>query len=924
MVNYSKIFSIIHIWQDTKEFKMNLRTKLYVGFGSMLLILLLIGVNVIFTLSEQRGHLNDIVKKNYEKVKLSNDIKYNTQKNSQQLREILLLEESDGERVDKIQARQSDIRIQIATLISEMNVDDEKASELIHKVEYLNDTYNQSIVSLIQLIGNGDYQSGKDLILSDTQKLSTELLVSVEELTNHQENKMYESLQQSEETYRFSIITFTILLLISILIAIIISVSVIKSISKSINRVRDVIMKIPTHFYEKMPRINVNTKDELGDIAIAYNQIANSIEKLSGQEQYLTNSLKEDNWVKTSLNEVTTGTQGVLNIDKYTELTIAHVSRLVKAQYAMIYIREEDHLHQVASYAANQTRSHKATFKVGHGLVGQVAIDKKPMNLTSVPEEYITIESGFGKATPSSLSIYPIFDENEVVGVLELAKFEVFSDSELKFLEQVCLFIGLSLGQILDHMKIEELLNESQTLTEELQTQSEELQQQQEELKTINEKLHQQNNKYIKKTKELEKTKLDLEERNHGIKVASKYKSQFLANMSHELRTPLNSMLVLAQMLSENPKHNLTEKQVSYADTIYSSGQDLLNLINDILDLSKIESGKVSIYPEEVIISDIKEYITNQFTPLSLKKNIQFTVTVSDNAPSIVYTDDQRMKQVLKNLLSNAFKFTSKGNVEFTIKEGTGTENSKLLFIIKDTGIGISSDKQARIFDEFYQADGTTTRKYGGTGLGLSISHNLSKLLGGYLEFESVEGKGSVFSFHIPDFPLDSQLPDDVLKEVSATTLKEKPNENQLEEPEIELVTEQENDKEGKNPLNSKTVLIVDDDMRNIFALTTALEIQGMNVLFAENGQEATDLLKDENEIDVVLMDIMMPVMDGYEAIKQIRQNKKLKDLPIIALTAKAMKQDKDKCIQAGASDYLSKPVDIKRLISVLKVWVCE
>ena len=420
-------------------------------------------------------------------------------------------------------------------------------------------------------------------------------------------------------------------------------------------------------------------------------------------------------------------------------------------------------------------------------------------------ENYITIESGTGKATPTSVAIYPIFDDKEVIAVLELAKFEEFTATELQLLEQISQFIGTSLSEILNHMKIEELLTESQALTEELQTQSEELQQQQEELKKINEKLHEQNSQYVEKTEELEKIKLDLEERNRGIRLASQYKTEFLANMSHELRTPLNSMLVLAQMLAENCDHNLTEKQISYANTIYSSGQDLLFLITDILDLSKIESGKLSIYPEEVFVSDLKEFVIDQFTPISLKKGIHFSVKISDAAPTIIYTDEQRIKQILKNLLSNAFKFTDKGEVTLMIVEDKGESDSKVKFIVKDTGIGINAAKLEYIFDEFYQADGTTTRKYGGTGLGLPISQNLSRLLGGTINAESIEGEGSIFTLHLPDYTIGSL---DELNEVSATLLKKvEPTSQEKSEPTVleeDTLFKTNNQETGIDHLKSK------------------------------------------------------------------------------------------------------------------------
>ncbi|MCD8511205.1 MAG: ATP-binding protein [Bacillus sp. (in: Bacteria)] len=385
--------------------------------------------------------------------------------------------------------------------------------------------------------------------------------------------------------------------------------------------------------------------------------------------------------------------------------------------------------------------------------------------------------------------------------------------------------------------------------------------------------------------------------------------------MSHELRTPLNSILILSQLLYENSKGNLSEEQREHAGTIYTSGKDLLELINDILDLSKIESGKMDIYKEEVVLEDLKTFVESQFTPIANQKGLDFQIKVDSTLTPVIYTDEQRLKQILKNLLSNAFKFTNEGSVTISIEERMRGA-AEMIFSVADTGIGISEEQQNTIFEAFYQGDGTTTRNYGGTGLGLSITRELAELLNGEISLESKEGEGSIFRFILP---LNNTV--HLLSEGEVAVTKE----DTTEQPEPVQLFEDNGKKdvmEMTGQLQGKEVLIVDDDMRNVFALTSALEKHKMKVHFAENGKESIQRLLEFPTIDIVLMDIMMPVMDGYEAMEEIRKIDSLKDLPIIALTAKAMKTDREKCLAAGASDYISKPVEMNQLVSLMKVWM--
>ncbi len=827
--------------------------------------------------------------------------------------------------------------------------------------------------------------------------------------------------------------------------------------------------------------------------------------------------------------------------------------------------------------------------------------------MTNVPEDYIKISSGLGKANPINLVILPVLFEKEIKAVIELASFDTFSETHLDFLSQLTESIGIVLNTIEANSRTEELLEQSQSLADELRRTNEELQDKAQLMVKQKEEVEAKN-------KEVEEARKSLEEKAEQLQLTSKYKSEFLANMSHELRTPLNSLLILAQQLYENHEGNLSEKQIHYAKTIHSCGDDLIQLINDILDLSKIESGYISTDFVNLKFSAVTAFVETTFKHVSENKNLRFSIHLDETLPASLETDAQRLNQILKNLLSNAFKFTEKGEVRLRIYKANhnwkqshpGLENAKrvVAFEIMDTGIGISKDKQNIIFEAFQQAEGSTSRKYGGTGLGLSISRGLADLLGGTIELDSEVGEGSIFTLFLPidynaaisnpeekigkneskyrlEIPGNSLnqsshaqkvpeskslgvlneiineigddrnnivesdkvvllIEDDIrfgkimmeqaheknLKVMVATNFEEVfeltnkhtpcavtldvklPNasgwrildlfkndinlrhipihlisgeENRLlamhrgaksfhlkplksealkvlfsdidefsnretrnllivEDNEfdasqmakilqngdlidieiagtgkraldlikkniydciivdyilpdltgMELITEistimkeqmtpvliysakdfsaRENSKlkqyankiilKGVNSLDllleetimvlhldhnrlmpekrklieglrsktdvltNKSVLVVDDDVRNLFALTTAFERYSINTITAESGTEAMNILSGNNEIDMVLMDIMMPEMDGYETTQKIRREHQNSSLPIIAVTAKAMKGDREKCIEAGASDYITKPLKIDQLMSLMRVWL--
>ncbi|MDT8859218.1 ATP-binding protein [Alkalihalobacillus sp. MEB130] len=907
---------------------MKLITKLTMGLGSILVIIIILSVTVFYSLTQQNEYMRGIVTEDHQRVMLAESFKNEVSIIARESRELLLLEQGDpliNETISNINEAQEN-QLYILDILQQMSTFGEGFETSTSSMQHLSTAYNDMIQTVVSLVISEDYNEARNFLLKENQDLRRNMITEVDLFVEEEQASMLERLSRSEEAYESAIRYLVILTIVALVIIVVITYSLIKGINSSINSVRKVITSVNEHSIEELPRIEVTTRDEIADIAIAYNAMAESLEKISSQEKQFANSLKEENWIKSRYAEIAMKFQGINELHEFGKVLLTNVSQFVGATYGAIYIKEEGNtLSKFASYAGIDNEVGIDKFHLGQGLVGQCAADKKRMILDHLPKGYISTRSGLGEAAPTSLILLPIEFEGEILGVIELAKFEPFSDAEIRILEQLSQSSGSSIERILDHMKIEELLAESQTQSEELQTQSEELQQQQEELRLINEQLHEQFKQSDEKKQELELIKKDLEEKNRNIKLGSRYKSEFLANMSHELRTPLNSMLILSQMLAENSTGNLSEKQVDYASTIYSSGQDLLELINDILDLSKIESGKVDVYPEEVLIGDIKAFVERQFAPISSQKGIDLTILVDRSSPTIVCTDDQRLKQILKNLLSNAFKFTDEGQVELHIKDGKEEDGIKVVFSVIDTGIGISLEKQQSIFDAFYQEDGTITRKYGGTGLGLSISRELSELLGGYIEVESTEGKGSTFTLHLPDYQGEPHVHQTVLPEVASALDQDVPLDESKVEPDIVEISHSyktADQERTEEKLQNKTVLIVDDDMRNVFSLTAALEMQNMTVLFAENGIEALETLQDQPNIDIVLMDIMMPEMNGYEAMEEIRKNKEWADLPILALTAKAMKNDREKCIRAGASDYISKPVNMEQLLSLMKVWL--
>ncbi|WP_405602756.1 HAMP domain-containing protein [Streptomyces sp. NBC_01410] len=746
--------------------------------------------------------------------------------------------------------------------------------------------------------------------------------------------------------------------------------------------------------------------DAAGEIQVLQDNINTMIANL--RDTTLAN--EEQDWLKGNLARISGLMQGRRDLHDVASLIMSELTPVVSAQHGAFFLAMPTgggadvpgggelsyELCMRGSYGYSAGLM-PTSFRPGETLIGTAAEEKRTIQV-NVPPGYLKISSGLGEASPAYVIVLPVLFEGKVLGVIELASFQPFTQIQRDFLNQIAEMIATSVNTISVNTKTEVLLKQSQELTEQLRERSAELENRQKALQASNaeleekaELLAQQNRDIEVKNTEIEEARQVLEERAEQLAVSMRYKSEFLANMSHELRTPLNSLLILAKLLADNAEGNLSPKQVEFAETIHGAGSDLLQLINDILDLSKVEAGKMDVSPTRIALVQLVDYVEATFRPLTAEKGLDFSVRVSPELPATLHTDEQRLLQVLRNLLSNAVKFTDSGAVELVIRPASAdvpqsireqlleagslrdADGDLIAFSVTDTGIGIAAGKMRVIFEAFKQADGTTSRKYGGTGLGLSISREIARLLGGEIHAASEPGRGSTFTLYLPlhpselppqgypqlapgaadplrggaddggeDFiPQGHQEPTGPLDAHAGPAALFRRRRNALGSVEQRHAlpgrqgaapgSEQWGGANGSQEasetrrtfvFDSEKVLIVDDDIRNVFALTSVLEQHGLSVLYAENGREGIEVLEQHDDVTVVLMDIMMPEMDGYATTTAIRRMPQFAGLPIIALTAKAMKGDREKAIESGASDYVTKPVDPDHLLSVMEQWM--
>ncbi len=878
-----------------------------------------------------------------------------------------------------------------------------------------------------------------------------------------------------------------------------------------------------------------------GEVAELKDNINAMVRSLREAEQ----ASQDQDWLKTNLASIGSMLQGHRDLEVVAELIMEELAPLLGAQHGTFFLTEvgngERQLRLIAGYGLRADKDAPIQYRIGQSLIGQVAKGKRPIVVNEIPQGYIRISSGLGDAPPANLAIMPIMFEDQVLGVMELASFSKFTPIQIAFLEQFAETLGISVNALIANSRTDALLEESQRLTAELQTRSSELQARSEELQRSNADLEEkaellaaQKRDIEGKNAEIERAREEIEARARQLGLASQYKSQFLANMSHELRTPLNSLLILARLLAQNPGRNLTAKQVEYANVIHSAGSDLLQLINDILDLSKVEAGRMDVRAERFTLAALIDDLQATFRPLTAEKGLDFEVSVERSAPSELVTDRQRLRQVLGNLLSNAVKFTELGRVTLRVTAAGdgehGGDGAMVVFSVTDTGIGIAPENLAVIFGAFQQGDGTLSRRYSGTGLGLSIASEVSALLGGTIGATSDLGHGSTFTLSVPamlpDIPPPIPLPDTAFSPADSVGRLEEPlsaighlravttqatalttaagtagtagpavvpadpatrpggdhdsrggngtglgstglgstgrggtgdrkvlvfepasgglltllahsaisdlaelsgdarvavatspahgtallaaepfrcvvvdlgmrtalefvgqvrEKHELAEvpvlahapgelggdvrerlaalragyPSLELLPSLDDLREritlhlsaaqpGQVPalagdvsgaaagtpagqagalddhpgLHGKHVLVIDDDVRNVFAISSTLELHGLRVTRAGDGRQGIEALRAAPDTDLILMDVMMPGMDGYTTMTAIRQMPQFGRLPIIAVTARAMPGDREKSIAAGANDYVTKPVDTEELLVAMERWL--
>ncbi|MDR3601914.1 MAG: response regulator [Desulfosporosinus sp.] len=912
---------------------MRLKTKLFLGFTSVLaIIVLLFGVS-IYNLDLSNKNVDKTQQERYQKIKFSNTLQDEINNISRYLRDLVLLDVGSQDFLQTIDSIRTS-RLKVESALDSLNASSisESTKNLLGQIKATNLDYTELQERCITLASSGKKSETIQVINAGAVERG-QIFEYVNDLNNYENKSMDDLLKSSAAADSRALEFFFCSLLLTLLVGVGITLWIIQKVTRDIHKVTSVMNSFSAlQEHDDLPRIDIRSNDEVGEIAASFNEMTQSLEDHARHEKEFIKQIEGQNLLKSGISEITALCQGVQDLKILAHLLITKIPPMVEASYGVFYIREENRNKQcykkLAIYAGSPMEPAWEVFRLGEGLVGQSALENRLIMVDQVPGDYLKIVSGLGTISAKSIVILPVAFENQVVAVLELAFLQPCSSPQQELLRQISKNIGVAINRVEAHMKIGTLLKESQVLTEELQSQSEELQLQQEELKTFNEKLEEQYKHSEKRATELESMKATLEE-------SSKYKTEFLSNMSHELRTPLNSLLILSQTLTENQEGNLTPSQVEYAKTIFSSGNELLTLINDILDLSKVEAGKLTITPTVVKLVEMKNYVERFFFPMAHQKKLDFIVQMGEGLPDTICTDELKLQQILKNLLSNALKFTDIGSVSlrvWRIDDHVVAEDERfmniewvLAFSVTDTGIGIPKDKQNIIFEAFQQANGTNARKYEGTGLGLTISQKMARLLGGFIEIESIEGRGSTFTLYLPGQYVGKEVYGISYAE-AAVALDDSPSLGAGSDWAISTVVQTTSEslrvENGNARLEGKKILVVDDDMRNVFALTTALENQNMQTVFAENGRDCIEVLQKNQDIDLVLMDIIMPEMDGFEALRTIRQIPKYANLPIIALTAKAMKNDRGKCIQAGASDYLSKPVKLEQLFSLIKIWL--
>lgn len=1206
-----------------------IKSKLILGITLILVLMFSTLTYVLNQLSSMNERMTNIVDTAAERIILSSEVMYHVMDVARNEKNIIIEEDLAA----MLQYEQM-IKLSIDSINKKVNSLDQKSVDdgknKIVEFQKFWIQYNKILAEIIKYAKNKDVSTSFKLSTGEAKTSRDAIINILNQTIDINKKQMNNDKSISQEAYNSSMAVIITLVILSLLLTILLTYWIIQTITSRISGISETAKKIASRELEEVTFIE-QTKDELEPVTEALKDILESFREVTfnaneiakgdysiristkSKNDFLGNALntmsqtledttavnEKHNWLTSGQNQLNEKLRGEQTVEQLTKNTILFISEYTKANIGALYLCQNNNtLKLTARFAFSPSESAKEAYSLGEGLPGQAAVGRKLIHLTHLKQENLRVSSSIIDAKPQNVLVVPFFKDEELLGVIELGKIDEFKNVEIEFINNSMQIIGIAISSAISRKHIQDLLEETQRQSEELQVQQEELKQaneeleeqtqnlkqQQEELQVANEELEEQTQSVELKNREMAIAKAEIEKKNKEVEMSSRFKSQFLANMSHELRTPLNSLLILSKDLSENKKGNLDETQIESARIVYKSGRDLLQLINEVLDLSKIEAGRMDLNIEEVPINEFVANINRNFSHIAKEKGLTLVVNEDPLLPEFIKTDQQRLDQIIKNLLSNAIKFTQHGSITVSMRKD---KDKSLAIDVKDTGIGIPPEKQKVIFEAFHQADGSTSRKYGGTGLGLSISRELAKLLGGEIKLSSKANEGSVFTLIIPlnlsgdqnditpkfisttsatrpvtiihkseefiNYPgisddrndiqetdkslliieddlkfagilmklannkgfkvivassgedglllAEKYLPKAIVLDLSlpgidgATVLSElkdnpslrhipvhiisamertldpikagaveylmKPiGKDQLEEaflrmesfinrkmknlliveddqnsrksikvligngdvkcyeaengkaaldiiqnndidcivldlglPDIsgfELIkklqklkgahvppiiiytgkdlSKEENDElqsfaetiiikgvksedrlldetalflhrtANNLPINkkeiitelynneaiflSKKILVVDDDMRNIFALTKVLKEQGMEIVKAENGLKALEALEKHPDVSMILMDVMMPEMDGLEATRRIRAMHHYKDLPILILTAKAMKEDRKKCIDAGASDYISKPIELDRLLSLMKIWI--
>lgn len=803
----------------------------------------------------------------------------------------------------------------LSELIADNPVQLQNLSSIKEDIEYWIHTAGQSVIDMKH---NGQDEEVAAFFRNDAGKLVIDSIRSKSDYFRDNERRLTnERISNLEESNNRLLLTmyflWSLVALLALLITYLISASIINPLKHVIRAINGIALG-----GNRSERIRVRTLDEIYDLGEATNSLLDTVQR--------------EQWSSEQLAAMSVMLQETTDLQLMCRIFMNKLSTILEMQYGAIFITDnEDNYRRAYSYAGAENKEfHSAVDKVkpGEGLVGQCAVDKRIKVLDQLPPDYILVHSGLGRTAPRFAVIAPILFENTTIAVLEVASLTKWQPYHFDLLTELLNTMGVTLNSAITRMEIQKLYHDSQIMNEELQTQSEELQVQSEELQVQTEELQNHTNELLTVNQELENQKsiaenaaVELAKYNEQLELSSRYKSEFLANMSHELRTPLNSMLILSQLLVENRNNTLNEEEMGYASVIHSSGSDLLVMINDILDLSKVEAGKMQVEIDAVNLTELPSMLQGFFGKTADKENLAFSVKLGDDVPDLFYTDEMKLHQILRNLLSNAFKFTEKGYVEVEINRLEAYSDTRyhssdpvISFAIKDSGIGISEENRDLIFEAFQQADGSTARRFGGTGLGLSISLQLAKLLDGHISLQSEEGRGSIFTLILPsrvEEPDSDSVPLGAWSPAAATSER-----TAVLPPKLALTADKNLFDKEYRVLQGRKVLIVDDDLRNIYALQKGLEPYQMNILTAQTGFECLQVVREQPDIDIVLLDIMMPNLDGYDTLSIIREEMHLTDLQILAISAKTMKEDRERCLTAGATDFMSKPVVLQDVVT--------